>query len=212
MIYHQDKFGTLYLGDAKDILQELREDSIDLVFTDPPYLKEYLYTYQYLADYCPRIMKTGASLVTIVGHFALEKVMESFNGKLKYRWILCMSQFNKQHARMAMGIEVMWKPMLWYVKDKYPQGRGFLRDGIEIEKDDGRKKDLHKWQQSTDWAEYYIKKLTKEGDVVLDPYMGSGTVAIVCEKLNRKWVGIEIDEEYCKLALERILKERRNSE
>jgi DNA modification methylase len=116
-----------------------------------------------------------------------------------------MNQFNGSHPRMAMGIEVMWKPMLWYVKDAYPQGRGFLRDGIEITGKNGQTKSSgHKWEQDITWAEYYIKKLTNEGDIVLDPYMGSGTVAEVCIKLKRRYIGFEINKEYWDLSNERI--------
>ena len=45
--------------------------------------------------------------------------------------------------------------------------------------------------------------------IVLDPFMGSGTVAVVAERLNRRWVGIEINSEYCEMAKKRILKEAR---
>ena len=60
------KIDKIYNIDALDGLKLIDDNSIDLVFTDPPYLKEYLYTYDYLANYCPRIMKKGASLMTIV--------------------------------------------------------------------------------------------------------------------------------------------------
>ena len=49
---------------------------------------------------------------------------------------------------------------------------------------------------------------TNEDDLVYDPFMGSGTTAIACERLNRKWIGSEISEEYCKIANERIKIER----
>lgn len=194
----------IYLGDFKDIVDQIDNESISLVYTDPPYLKEYLYTYDYLADFCPRIMKRGASLMTIVGHYALEKVMDKFRGKLKYRWLCHMSQFDGPRARMAMGVEITFKPLLWYVKESYPSGRGFLRDGVKIEGKAGQKKERHKWEQDTDWCEYYISKLTKEGDIVLDPYAGSGTVPFVCKKLNRQFLGIEKDEESFRVACERI--------
>ena len=42
----------------------------------------------------------------------------------------------------------------------------------------------------------------------LDPFMGSGTTAIACERLNRRWIGIEIEEKYCEIAAKRIEKER----
>jgi DNA modification methylase len=54
---------------------------------------------------------------------------------------------------------------------------------------------------------WFIKLFTEEGDVVLDPFIGSGTTAIACLNLNRKYIGIEIREEYCKLAKERIKNE-----
>lgn len=56
-------------------------------------------------------------------------------------------------------------------------------------------KELPKW---------FIKLFTKEGDVVLDPFLGSGTTLIACKELNRNGIGIEISEEYCDIAKERL--------
>ena len=47
--------------------------------------------------------------------------------------------------------------------------------------------------------ELCIKASTKEGDVVLDPFMGSGTTAYVAQRLGRKWIGIELNEDYAKI-------------
>jgi len=51
-----------------------------------------------------------------------------------------------------------------------------------------------------------ILTTTNENDIVLDPFMGSGTTAVVAEKLNRRWVGIELSEEYCEVTKQRLLK------
>jgi len=52
--------------------------------------------------------------------------------------------------------------------------------------------------------EYLVNLVSKEGHTVLDPFAGSGTTGIACKKLNRNFIGIERDEEYCKIATARI--------
>ena len=52
--------------------------------------------------------------------------------------------------------------------------------------------------------ERIIQIASKEGDLVLDPFLGSGTTAVACEVLKRRWIGIEIDPEYCNVARRRL--------
>lgn len=52
--------------------------------------------------------------------------------------------------------------------------------------------------------EWFIKLFTEEGDLVLDPFNGSGTTCIAAKKLNRKWLGIDTSQEYVDLAIERL--------
>jgi len=52
--------------------------------------------------------------------------------------------------------------------------------------------------------EYPVKLVTKEGAIVLDPFLGSGTTAVACIKLNRNWIGIEKNKEYIEIANARI--------
>ena len=47
--------------------------------------------------------------------------------------------------------------------------------------------------------ELCIKAGTKEGDIVLDPFMGSGTTAFVAQRLGRKWIGFELNDKYSEL-------------
>ncbi|MBM4136954.1 MAG: site-specific DNA-methyltransferase [Nitrospira sp.] len=51
---------------------------------------------------------------------------------------------------------------------------------------------------------WLIRLVSKEGDTVLDPFMGSGTTGVACKKLGRKFIGIELDPEYFKIAEKRI--------
>ncbi|MDH5696602.1 MAG: site-specific DNA-methyltransferase [Dehalococcoidia bacterium] len=56
---------------------------------------------------------------------------------------------------------------------------------------------------------WFIKLFTEQGDVVLDPFVGSGTTALACIELNRHYIGIELMENYYKLALEAIVAHRK---
>ena len=55
--------------------------------------------------------------------------------------------------------------------------------------------------------ELCIKASTKKGDIVLDPFMGSGTTAVVAKKLERKWIGIELNPDYAKIIRDRTCQE-----
>ena len=65
----------------------------------------------------------------------------------------------------------------------------------------------HPAKANTNLIEFLIKKYTKPGDVVLDPFLGSGTTLVACALLNRRGIGVEIDESYCELAKNRLKKE-----
>ena len=53
-------------------------------------------------------------------------------------------------------------------------------------------------------AKNHIYTWSNKNDVVMDPFFGSGTSGLACEKLNRRWIGIEISEKYCEIAKKRI--------
>lgn len=67
-----------------------------------------------------------------------------------------------------------------------------------------KSKRLHPTQKPVELCEYLIKTYTNDGDTVLDNCMGSGTTGIACKHLNRNFIGIELDEEYFRIAENRI--------
>ena len=66
------------------------------------------------------------------------------------------------------------------------------------------KKAVHPTQKPVALMEYLIKTYTQEGETVLDFTMGSGTTGVACKNLNRKFIGIEKDGTYFKIAQDRI--------
>lgn len=65
----------------------------------------------------------------------------------------------------------------------------------------------HPTQKPAELMEYLVTRYSREGAKVLDPFMGSGTTAIACGNLNRKFIGVEMDENYFNIAKKRILKD-----
>jgi len=63
---------------------------------------------------------------------------------------------------------------------------------------------LHPTQKPVLLMEYLTKTYTNEDEIVLDFAVGSGTTAVACEKLKRRWIGIEKEEKYCEIAAKRI--------
>ena len=100
------------------------------------------------------------------------------------------------------------------LNDKRIQGR--IRDGskgsplydwftdINIVKNVSKEKTSHPCPVPISLMERLIILLTDEGDLVVDPFVGSGTTALACIRLNRKYIGIERSKKYCKLANNRI--------
>ena len=69
------------------------------------------------------------------------------------------------------------------------------------------KNKVHPTQKPVALMEYLVKTYTNEGDLVLDFTMGSGTTGVACRNLNRKFIGIELDEYYYQIACDRIQNE-----
>ena len=81
-------------------------------------------------------------------------------------------------------------------------GERFPRSVIKISNDNH--KSLHPTQKTVALLEYLIKTYTNESETVLDNCMGSGSTGVACKNLNRKFIGIELDENYFNIAKERI--------
>ena len=81
-----------------------------------------------------------------------------------------------------------------------------------IEFSNGNNKNVHPTQKPVPLLEYLIKTYTNEGDLVLDNCMGSGSTGVACVNLNRKFIGIELDENYFNIAKDRINKAMKDND
>ena len=187
-------------GDCLVELPKLAAGSVDLVLTDPPYPKKYEHLYGAMAQESKRVLRIGGSLVTLCGHYQLVRVLRDISTHLKYRWIIKLDQPGS-HARMAMGIMVTWKPMLWFVNEKLSPRRN-ITDSCTSER---RSKGTgHPWEQDLGYALWAIESLTDPGDTILDPFMGSGTTGVACVQTGRSFIGVDTNAHWVEIARERI--------
>ena len=86
--------------------------------------------------------------------------------------------------------------------------RRFPRDVLRFSWDTQKSK-LHPTQKPVAACEYFIRTYTNPGEVVLDPFMGSGTIGVACQNLGREFIGIELKQNYYEAAKQRIERERK---
>ena len=89
-------------------------------------------------------------------------------------------------------------------KTKESRGNSDYKYPTSIKKFNSVRKSLHPTQKPVDLLEYLIKTYTNENELVLDFTMGSGSTGVACLNTNRRFVGIELDENYFNIAKERI--------
>jgi ParB/RepB/Spo0J family partition protein len=189
-------------GDFREVGSKLKSSSVDLIFTDPPYAEKTLSLYKDLAKVAERVLRSGGSLVTYVGQYALPNIINGIiqNSDLSYWWELCIQLEGPFARHYDRQLVVKWKPLLWFVKGSRPSNPSFPRDGnsnksflSDLILSKRPEKRFHNWGQSLIEAEYIVKFLTAENELVLDPFLGGGTTAIACTNLCRKFIGIDKD-------------------
>ena len=92
--------------------------------------------------------------------------------------------------------------MAWY--DNSKKIENIIRPGYKGIRKIIPSKDQHPTQKPVNLMKHFIELHTKEGDIVIDPFLGSGTTAVACLSLNRHFIGIELSPEYCEIAKKRI--------
>jgi len=179
----------MLLGDFRDAGKGIADGSVDLLFTDPPYPREFLPLWSDLSEFAARVLKPGGMLIAYSGSEHLPEVLSRLAERLNYWW--CGSLYMPREHVLVHSKHVFTrsKPLLFFVPE------GFVADAwVEDTAMTGEPdKSLHDWQQDISPALYYIEKLTQPGALVVDPFSGSGTTGLAARQLGREFIGMEID-------------------
>jgi DNA modification methylase len=198
-----DETYTILHGDCTTIAAGVDADSVDLVFTDPPYHDKTIGLYADLGAIAARVLKPGASLITYTSHHRIPEVIAMLQAAgLTFFWPIAMVHTGPSARMTEYGIVVKWKPLLWFVKGTFRR-RDNMRFVDDLIHSTPEKSD-HPWQQSVVEARYYVEALTEPGELVFDPFCGGGTTAVAASRAGRRWLTCDIDLESVYLARQRL--------
>ena len=209
-------------ADCMDILKQLPDKCIDLVLTDPPYnasnsnivFEEKNYKsintkwdknfepIQYL-DECKRVLRDGGSMLFFCSYHLLGDYLKW--DKLKLQQVV-----HWQHQNPFPAITKIYTPaieyIVWYTTPNYTFNKNYSKLNIILNKKayavDG--KIDHPSVKPSDLIQKLLKVHSNENDLILDCFSGSGTTAVACHNLNRRFICIEKDEDYYKASVERL--------
>ncbi|MDD4892409.1 MAG: site-specific DNA-methyltransferase [Candidatus Rickettsiella isopodorum] len=215
--YFKETAGVIYNCNCLDILKQIPDKSIDLVLTDPPYgIKrdkgfggkgrgfggkgKYRINVRQYSDnwdnnrpskiYFEEILRISKNAIIFGGNFFADFLPQ---GK---HWIV----WDKLNTMPTFGdCELIYTNINRNsVKKITCEYNGLI--GKE-------KQRWHPTQKPLYLLTNIINNYSKETDIILDPFLGSGTTVVACKELNRKYIGIEISEKYCQIAKERLRQE-----
>lgn len=228
----------IYNADCTQIMRTCPNESVDLICTDPPYrvtsrggmasttmsgywVSKKAYSgkvfdhndidiEEYLSEFY-RILKADAHCYIMCNNYNLPHFFEVIRkSEFHFVKLLVWDKQSKICGRYYMG-QVEHIFMLRKGKDKpinnCSQSDLLSFSNFNREKDkDGN--NLHDSMKPVPLMQCLIENSTQEGELVLDPFLGSATTALACIRSKRHYIGCEIDPKYYKVALERIEREK----
>jgi len=203
---------TLYLGDCMDVIPTL--DKVDAVVTDPPYGVDYNpkrhKKYNGQENQFEKIKNDNKEInLGFIFELKCPKIIwgaENLYKQLPHRgrWACWYKRSfaNKPNTMTSGDFELAWM-------DKESGFYKFIHcvHGGVINADStvgNNEKRCHPTQKPIHVMEQSINFITKENEIILDPFMGSGTTLVACVKMGKSGIGIEIDEDYFDIACKRI--------
>ena len=193
----------IFKCEIKKLAKKVEKESVDIILTDPPYPKEFLYCYRDLAEFAVHALKPGGHLLAMSGMAWLPEVFENMRvDGLVYQWTHAIAPLAPNGQCRGRSIcATRWKPFIWYLKPPRDL-RLQICDYLSMGK---RDKKHHHWGQDESIFDHLLDKLKiKEGGLVCDPFLGGGTTAVSAVKKGFQFIGCDIDSKAIKETRQRL--------
>lgn len=203
-VYYEEPNIVILHGDCLEMLPHFEQKSIDLVLTDPPYGAGIDNTFN---DNFNEILKLNLlSDVKLIMFTSPKRIAEAIE-TLKYEYQRIFWWYKPNDiAHSWHGFQMVSEAILIFKNGdvKYPrQARSFHDVFIKC----NEKQPWHPCCKPLTVIKPLMMNLSFNDGIILDPFLGSGTTAVAAKQLGRKCIGIEIEEKYCKIAVERLKQE-----
>ena len=179
----------------------LEPGSVDLVCTDPPYVDEAIPVFSELGAFAARALKPGRLLVAYAGHMRLPEIVERLAEHLSYVWSAAVLMPGRHVDIRSLRIRTAHRAVLLFSAGPYVPRR-WLEDTIKSPH--APEKDLHPWQQALGPVAKLVELCSAPGELVCDPFLGSGTTAVAAVSSGRRFVGCDVDAGAVSATLERL--------
>lgn len=207
------ELGTVHSDDMERLGKEIPDESVDLIFTDPPYIDElYEEAYDHLARLAARVLKPGGFLITYAPQAHLDEIMDllrysregGVEQNLQYFWIIQSLNLGPVQKAYKWNALCKHKPILVFQKAPgYAELKGARRCFSDVV-NGYKQKRFHAWQQSVHDVLGIIDRFMVPGEILLDPFAGWGTSLIAANLLGMQWIGIEIQQRRQAIAMQRL--------
>jgi hypothetical protein len=174
---------------------------IEIVASDPPWKD--LDAYRTLAKIARESLRPGGLVLAQCGVSGLANILDVMREGLTYQHVLSVTYSQAQGGSLIHPWQSNWRPVV-------VMSRGdMVRKGLPVVSDvftvGGTSKAHHLWEQPVQpWA-YWLSRLADPGQLVCDPFMGSGTIGEACKGAGLRYIGTEIDEAHYEVARGRLL-------
>ena len=203
-LFYQDDSATIYCGDCLEVMPLMEPESMDLVMTDPLY--DNFPNFEYLSKKSTELLKQDSAALIFCGIGYLPETLRAIlDGGLKFKWQFSVARPSGFPSAFCMNkVFSNWQSLLWFEK-----GKSRPKETISdlTYGNDNNVFPVHKWAKNIKAYRTYINAFTDLKQMVLDPFLGSGTTCVASKNLNRKSIGIEINPRYCEIAVKRLRQE-----
>lgn len=185
------KINKIHQGDFKDLVKSINVSKVNFILTDPPYPDYYTKEYNY-----------DESIIKLLDNF---KCKQLIFWSAKSPFILSYTAIHIWDKKVGCGSEYE-RIFERNGTIQYKMFRCYLINSTVAKNYHGLGEEFtgHPSQKPIKLIRELIRKYTKEGDLVLDPFCGTGVVPLVCKQLNRGFIGIELKQEYVDIANKRL--------